>query len=110
MEFEVDFQSAFTNTAKEQDAYNKLMALRMQGNDVDSYIASFNNLVERSGWSLMDRGALEKFKHSLPQRIALRIMYRDTPPTTFTMSRFQGTVARSELKYWIEVLGLLGDT
>jgi len=81
-EFEADFKSAFTDTAKEQDTNNKLMALKMQGNDVDSYIASFNNLVEQSGWSLTDCGALEKFKHGLPQKLALHIMYRDTPPTT----------------------------
>ena len=66
MGFKADFRSTFTDTTKEQDTYNKLMVLQMQGNDVDSYIASFNNLIEQSGWSLADRGALEKFKHGLP--------------------------------------------
>ena len=104
-EFEVDFQSAFTDTTKEQDAYNKLMALRMQGNDVDSYIASFNNLVKHSGWSLTDRGALEKFKHGLPQRIALCIMYRDMPPTT--LINWQ-TAVRAEIVCQAQILADLG--
>ena len=104
-EFEADFQNAFTDTAKEQDAYNKLMALRMQGNDMDSYITSFNNLVEHSGWSLTDRGALENFKHGLPQCIALHIMYHDTPPTTLVNWQ---VMVRAEIIRQAQILADLG--
>ena len=36
-EFETRFHTAFTDTAKEQQAYQKLLDLQMSGNDIDTY-------------------------------------------------------------------------
>ena len=43
-EFETRFRTAFTDTAKEQQAYQKLLDLRMTGNDIDTYNTRFNHL------------------------------------------------------------------
>jgi hypothetical protein len=60
--FKRDFVAAFTDIAKEQDAYHKLSNLTMQGSDINSYIAAFNYYLNQAGWSPTDRGSLERFK------------------------------------------------
>ncbi|KAI0245539.1 hypothetical protein BJV78DRAFT_1287596 [Lactifluus subvellereus] len=47
--FVQDFTNAFTDTAKEQNTFNKLVNLRMQENDVDGFITTFNHLVLAAG-------------------------------------------------------------
>jgi hypothetical protein len=64
-EFETDFQNAFQDTTRTQDAYTVLMQLEMKGRDIDTYIATFDRLVGRAGWSTSDKGVMEKFRNSL---------------------------------------------
>jgi hypothetical protein len=64
-EFEADFQSAFQDTTRTQDAYTALMQLEMKGKDIDTYIATFDRLVGRAGWSTSDKGVMEKFRNGL---------------------------------------------
>jgi hypothetical protein len=42
--FKAEFQRAFTDTAREQNAYKKLGALKMIGGDLNTYIADFEKL------------------------------------------------------------------
>jgi hypothetical protein len=44
-EFKTDFQNAFQDTTRTQDAYTALMQLEMKGKDIDTYIATFDRLV-----------------------------------------------------------------
>jgi hypothetical protein len=82
-EFEGDFQSAFQDTTRTQDAYTALMQLEMKGKDIDTYIATFDRLVGRAGWSTSDKGVMEKFRNGLARWLALDIMrkYENIPDT-----------------------------
>ncbi len=44
-EFNRDFVNSFTDTAMTQEAYNKLKTLKMNGDDLDTYIATHESLV-----------------------------------------------------------------
>ena len=59
------------------------MQLEMKGWDVDTYIATFDRLVARAGWSASDKGIMEKFRNGLPRWLSLDIMrrYVDIPAT-----------------------------
>jgi hypothetical protein len=59
------------------------MQLEMKGWDVDTYIATFDRLVARAGWSASDKGIMEKFHNGLPRWLSLDIMrrYVDIPAT-----------------------------
>ena len=65
-EFETAFQTAYQDTTRAQDAFTALMQLEMKGWDVDTYIATFDRLVARAGWSASDKGIMEKFRNGLP--------------------------------------------
>ena len=39
----------YTNSNKKRAAYDKLMTLQMKGGDIDTYIATFNNLLTKAG-------------------------------------------------------------
>ena len=82
-EFETAFQAAYQDTTRAQDAFTALMQLEMKGWDVDTYIATFDRLVARAGWSASDKGIMEKFRNGLPRWLALDIMrrYVDIPAT-----------------------------
>jgi hypothetical protein len=82
-EFETDFQNAFQDTTRTQDAYTALMQLKMKGKDIDTYITTFDRLVGRAGWSTSDKGVMEKFRNGLAQWLALDIMrkYKNIPDT-----------------------------
>jgi Retrotransposon gag protein len=47
--FETAFADAFTDTAKREDAYQKLKHLKMKDELVDDYIMTFNSLAAKAG-------------------------------------------------------------
>jgi hypothetical protein len=49
--FEQKFKDAYTNSNKKRAAYDKLMTLQMKGGDIDMYIATFDNLLAKVGWT-----------------------------------------------------------
>jgi Retrotransposon gag protein len=49
MDFETAFASAFTDTTKKEDAYQKLKHLKMKDELVDDYITAFNSLAAKAG-------------------------------------------------------------
>ena len=59
------------------------MQLEMKGWDIDTYIATFDRLVARTGWSTSDKGIMEKFQNGLVWWLALDIMhkYENIPAT-----------------------------
>jgi Retrotransposon gag protein len=60
-EFEAAFTSTFTNTAKKEDAYQKLKHLKMKDELVDDYITAFNSLAAKAGWELSNAGTIDAF-------------------------------------------------
>jgi Retrotransposon gag protein len=65
MEFEVAFIAAFTNTAKKEDAYQKLKHLKMKDELVDNYITTFNSLAVKAGWELSNASTIDAFHSRL---------------------------------------------
>ena len=54
--FQTEFKTAFTNTTKVQDAEAALEHIRIQqGENIDQYIACFEDLMERAQWGERDR-------------------------------------------------------
>ena len=44
------FRTTFTNMTQSEDALSKLLAIKMQGEDLNTYIATFNHLREVAQW------------------------------------------------------------
>ena len=59
------------------------MQLEMKGWDINTYIATFDWLVARAGWSTSDKGVMENFRNGLAWWLALNIMhkYENIPAT-----------------------------
>src|SRR6266852_2507035 len=49
-DFTTVFEAAFTDTTKVQQAYNKLMHLKMYKDDLDLYVATFKELASQAGF------------------------------------------------------------
>jgi Retrotransposon gag protein len=64
-DFEAAFTSAFTDTAKKEDAYQKLKHLKMKDKLVDDYITAFNSLAAKAGWELNNAGTIDAFHSGL---------------------------------------------
>ena len=94
-DFNTAFTNAFTDTAKEQTAHQKLMALKMYKNDIDNYIATFENLVRDAGYDRTSTGTMHLFAQGLNPQILKDILYSNTIPTT--MNDWQ-KAAREEIK------------
>jgi Retrotransposon gag protein len=65
VEFETAFTDAFTDTAKKEDAYQKLKHLKMKDELVDDYITAFNSLAMKAGWELNNEGMIDAFHSGL---------------------------------------------
>jgi Retrotransposon gag protein len=59
--FETAFTDAFTDTAKKEDAYQKLKHLKMKDELIDNYIMAFNSLAAKAGWELSNKGTIDAF-------------------------------------------------
>ena len=71
------------------------MQLEMKGWDIDTYIATFDRLVARAGWSASDKGIMEKFRNRLARWLALDIMHKyENIPTTLDKWK---TAAKKEI-------------
>jgi len=57
----------------------------MQGSDIDSYIADFNQLVDEAGYNKFDMGIMIKFKEGLQPLLLREILLHTVPaPNTLT--------------------------
>ena len=63
--FVCNFETAFTNTTKVQNAHHKLMNIKMKGDTLDDYIAEFQHLRQAAGWGVNDARTLMLFKQGL---------------------------------------------
>ena len=83
--FQTEFETAFTNTTKVQDAEAALEHIRIQqGENIDQYIARFEDLMERAQWGERDRGTINTFRRGLHEAMQKAIFLKDPIPTTFT--------------------------
>jgi hypothetical protein len=59
--FEPRFMNTFTDTTKTIDAVAQMQALKMSGNDLDSYIATFDRYRNMAGWGENDASTIQAF-------------------------------------------------
>jgi Retrotransposon gag protein len=79
--FEQRFKDAYTDSNKKRAAYDKLMTLQMKGGDIDTYIATFDNLLAKAGWTRGEE-ATDFFQKGLEDRVKCEILHRQTWPIT----------------------------
>jgi hypothetical protein len=96
-EFEAAFIRAFTNSTRAQDAYTKLKELKMNNEDLDTYISTHGNLVLRAGWAEDGDAAIEAFRDGLKRPLHLAILRRDNIPSSMEEWR---NAARREHARW----------
>ena len=90
------FTTAFTDTALEQTAQQKLLAIKMHKNDLDTCIATFNHLCREAGYDHTAKGTIHHFVQGLNPVILKSILYGAgaIPVTTDAWE----TAAHDELK------------
>jgi hypothetical protein len=76
------FKNAFAHTGQVEQAQMDLAKLEMEGNQVDEYIAKFENLLRKSDIPRTEVGLIQKFKDGLQQGILRAILNKETWPTT----------------------------
>jgi Retrotransposon gag protein/Zinc knuckle len=103
-DFETAFADAFTDTAKWEDAYQKLKHLKMKDELVDDYITTFNSLAAKAGWELTNEGTIDMFHSGLQPGTLNAIMNRDIWPKT--MSQWQ-QAAWDELRKYLAKKAIL---
>jgi len=75
------FEWSFAYTNKVEDAKHQLARLKMQADNIDDYIAKFENLVRKVGIPRQEQGVLDKFKEGLKRGVHATILCRDQWPT-----------------------------
>src|SRR5712672_2867312 len=78
-DFELLFRTADTDQDAKITAYQKLNDLRMQGSDIDSYIADFDRLITEAGYNKFDMGVMIKFKEGLQPSLLREILLHTVP-------------------------------
>jgi hypothetical protein len=76
------FENNYAHTGQLEEARANLTKLKMDGNLIDDYISSFENLLSRGEIPRSEVGAIEKFKDGLKYGILATILRRDTWPIT----------------------------
>jgi Retrotransposon gag protein/Zinc knuckle len=103
-DFEAAFTTAFTNTAKKEDAYQKLKHLKMKDELVDDYITAFNSLAAKAGWELSNAGTIDAFHSRLRPGMLNAIMNWDV--WLDTMPQWQ-QAARDEMRKYLAKKAIL---
>jgi hypothetical protein len=81
MNFEQKFKDAYTDSNKKRAAYDKLMTLQMKGGDIDMYIATFDNLLAKAGWTRGEEAA-DFFQKGLEDGVKCEVLHRQAWPVT----------------------------
>ena len=76
------FENNYAHTGRVEEARANLAKLKMDGDLIDDYISSFENLLSRGEIPRSEVGAIEKFKDGLKYGILATILRRDTWPIT----------------------------
>ena len=83
-EFQVEFETTFTNTTKLQDTEAALEHIHIQqGENIDQYIAHFEDLMDKAGWLKCDCSTINTFQQGLHKPMQKAIFMKDLILTTF---------------------------
>jgi hypothetical protein len=106
-EFETAFKAAWTDTTKVQSVYSQLMKLQMKDLDIDTYNATFAQLVNAAGWEADAKGTIDCYRSRLREAIQRRIINWDSMPDT--MEEWQNVAQKEVLKVKeLQSSGLIG--
>ena len=103
-----DFQSAFTDTTKTQNAHQELLELHMKPGFLDDYISSFEHLRHLAGWGADDAGTLMLFKKGLIQGLHCTVLEKTTLHPTTLCGWMEATCQQYEL--WAQIKASLGGS
>jgi Retrotransposon gag protein len=103
--FEQKFKDAYTDSNKKRAAYDKLMTLQMKGGNIDTYIATFDNLLAKAGWTRGEEAA-DFFQKGLEDGVKREVLCRQT--WLVTLQEWQ-EVARDETNRYKARQSLLGQ-
>jgi hypothetical protein len=104
--FTAAYRNAFTDTTKSEDALTRLLAIKMQGNDLDTYIATFDHLRETAQWERDSKGTILLFRRGLNPALANAVINRTIPrPQTFHEWAHAAQVQHAN---WIETKAVMG--
>ena len=81
-EFNNAFTAAYTDTAKQQNAYTALQHLKMKGNDVDTYTFTFKHLAKEAGYMLDAVGTVNLYACGMEKGLLDTVLQRETQPIT----------------------------
>ena len=98
-EFENDFKRAYTNSTEQLDAHQSIKRLRMSGEDLDTFVATFKALARKANYDLDAIGTLDIFQEGLPRRLWEKILSRDTTPDTF--NEWVSAAQKEQQKYLV---------
>jgi hypothetical protein len=73
------FRAAWTDTAQSEEALTKLLAIKMQGGDLDTYIATFDHLRAATEWEQDSRGTILLFRQGLQPNLTQAVIDRTIP-------------------------------
>src|SRR6267142_1513999 len=81
--FGADFKAAYQDTAAEENAYAQLKDLYMIEDRIDEYIAHFEVLLVKAGWSCQDKGSINILFNGLTRTVQRKILslYATLPVT-----------------------------
>jgi hypothetical protein len=83
-DFEAAFTRTYTDTAAQQTAYHKLQKCKMKGDDLDTYIATFQHLAIKAGFARDAAATVDKFARGLNSKLLSDIFDKEAVvPTTF---------------------------
>jgi Retrotransposon gag protein len=77
--FEDEFVAAFTDTTRHEQAMLDLINISMMGDDLDTYMATFEHLRERAGWEADAQGTILMFQRGLKALLVRAIVERTHP-------------------------------
>ncbi len=80
IEFQKKFDRKFTSASAIEEAQLAFEKLKMEDEDIDAYVASFEELLSKVGWERTDSGVLQKFQGGLRKWLVGAILNRDVWP------------------------------
>ena len=100
--FITEFNQAFADSAEKQNASTELHRIRMQGVDLDSYVARFKTLAAKAGYGLDEEGTLNLFRRGLPDALGKNVITKHNPQSWNEWD----TMTRAEHDVWLKLSSL----
>jgi Retrotransposon gag protein len=83
--FEKRFRATFTDAKRPDIFYNQLTNLKMNGDELEGYIAAFERLMREAGWDRDAKGSINLFRNGLCKTLHRAILKNaHARPTTAT--------------------------